>query len=193
MIAKMSEENKVKLNLKELRKTKEFMKSIYDQQYMGTDKNLTKVAQHLEKLTGTSISGKTVGNDFKGFGWKLKASRKPPKALPDGDLEKLDLSKLEEIDHQYFLLRKLEIYYKLKKIKYTPGLSTQFVPDDVLKAVENIAFEGLGLEEIKEHHKEIVEKDAEISRLKEMVGQLKGSIANLTAAFDRAKSTQKFL
>ena len=190
MIVKMSEEikEKPKLDLKELRKTKEFMKSVYDQVYMGSDKNLTKVAQHLEKLTGTLVTGKTVGNDFKGFGWELKALRKPPKALPDGDLEKLDLSKLEEIDHQYFLLRKLEIYYKLKKIKYSPGLSTQFVPDDVLKAVENIAFEGLGLKEIKEHHKEIAEKDAEIRGLKEVVSQLETTIANITSAFDRAKS-----
>ena len=186
---KMSEENKVKLNLKELRKTKEFMKSIYDQQYMGSDKNLTKVAQHLEKLTGTPISGKTVGNDFKNFGWALKVPRKKKAALPAGDLEKLDLSKLEEIDHQYFLLRKLEIFYKLKKIKYTPGFSTQFVPDDVLKAVENIAFEGLGLKEIKEHEKELAEKDKEIRELKEVVRQLETTIANITSAFDRAKST----
>ena len=188
---KMSEEikEKPKLNLKELRKTKDFMKTVYDQVYMGSDKNLTKVAQHLEKLTGTSITGKTVGNDFKNFGWALKAPRKKKVALPDRKLGKLDLSKLEEIDHQYFLLRKLEIYYKLKKIKYTPGLSTQFLPDDVLKAVENIAFEGLGLEEIKEHEKELSEKDAEIRGLKEVVRQLETTIANITSAFDRAKST----
>lgn len=187
----MSEEIKQKPDLKELRKTEQFMKTTYDQTYMSTDRNLDQVAEYLYELTGTSITGKTVGNDFKGFGWELKEPRKKKANLLVGDHGEVDLSKLEERQSDLVFLQKLQIYYQLKDMNRGLMISQYIVPESVLAVVKGITEGETVFEEIRNLGIVIKEKEAEIRRLKEQVNQLEGTIGNLTSAFDKAKSTQK--
>lgn len=179
-----------KPNLKELRKNKEFMKTIYDQKYIQAKWSLTQIAKHLEEMTGTSITGKTVGNDFKGFGFKLKPSRKSPYYKPVGDIRKVDASKLKSSREELIQLQKMYIYYKIKGWKhFGQDRFESVVPPEEFSMIEEIAFGGLGIEQLRENKKELAEKDKEINRLTRRITELESERVNFTRAIENYAST----
>ena len=158
----MSKEIKGKPDTKKVRKFENYMKVLHTQ-YMNSEQSLNDVAEFLsEKYEGT-VTGKTIGNDFKGFGWDVKPPRRKG--------SKLDASKLD-LGEQWKIFKKIEILYQLKKLQLEHGTVHAFVPKDVLKALEDIALDGLGIEKIREHGKEIGELEKEIARLKQEVAEL---------------------
>lgn len=185
----MSEEKVEKPNLKELRKNKRFMKTVYDQQYVDSGKNLTQVAQYLQELTDMSISGKSIGNDFKGFGFKLKPARRKAVGLPPSDLDGVDLSGLKNWEEKLFVIQSLESFYKMRKWNAISGAG-RVVPTEVLELVESIVLEGLGLKKIREHGKELAEKDKEIRKLKERIVKLENARDSFDMAIKSFKATQ---
>lgn len=186
VIVKMSEEIKEKPNLKEIRKNPKFMKTVYDQYYINSNWSLNRVAQHLEEMTGTSITGKTIGNDFKKFGFKLRAPRQKAVSLPPSDLDGVDLSGLKNWEDKLFVIQSLESFYKMRKWNKIAGAG-RIVPEEVLDLVESIVLDGLGLKKIREHGKELAEKDKEIRELKQRIAKLESS----RDSFDRAIKSYK--
>lgn len=186
----MSEEKVEKPNLKELRKNPNFMKTVYDQQYIGSNWNLNRVAQHLTEITGTSVTGKTIGSDFKGFGWKLKEPRRKAVGLPPSDLDGVDLSGLKNWEEKLFVIQSLESFYKMRKWNAISGAG-RVVPTEVLELVESIVLEGLGLKKIREHGKELAEKDKEIRRLNERIVKLESARDTFDIAIKSYKATEK--
>ena len=185
-----SQEIKVeKPNLKVLRKNQNFMKTIYDQMYIGSNWNLSQVAQHLTEMTGTSVTGKTIGNDFKKFGFKLKSARRKAVGLPPSDLDGVDLSGLKNWEEKLFVIQSLESFYKMRKWNAIAGAG-RVVPKEVLEIIESIVLEGLGLEKIREHGKELAEKDKEIRKLKERIVKLENARDSFDMAIKSFKATQ---
>ncbi len=187
----MSNEIKGKPNLKELRKNPQFMKTIYDQQYTDADKSLNQVAKYLEELTGTSVTGKTIGNDFKGYGLKLRAPRKAPDYKSIRDLGKIDASKLKTAQDRSILIQNVLAYFKMVKWnKFAPTHSMRPVPEDVLEVIGNIALGGIDIEKIREHGKELAKRDKEIRKLKQRIVELESERSSFITGIQKYATGQ---
>lgn len=176
----MSEENKPKQDIKKVRKIENFMKVLHTQ-YTNSEQSLNDVAEFLsEKYEGT-VTGRTIGNDFKGFGWGVKTPRRKG--------SKLDASKLD-LEEQWKIFKKIEILYKLKKYQKQYGTVHAFVPKDVMKALEDIALDGLGIEKIREHGKEIGELEKELVKKDRRIAQLESERSSFLIGIQKYASSQ---
>jgi len=176
---KMSEEikEKPKLDLKELRKDKEFMKTLYDQKYVNFKWSLNRIAKHLEQITEESITGKTISNDFKGFGFELRPSRKMGRDAPIELSEKVDVSKLDQ-QEDLMILQKLLIFYKLQNFNSGKGFKEQVVPDVILDVAKKMVFENKTLREIFEQNKEMEKLREENNQLKQKNHELESTLTD---------------
>ena len=157
-----------KPTLKDIRSNKEKMRRYYET-YMNSDMNLDNIATQITLITGESVSGKTVGNDFKlKYGWELKTSGKQSiskQADEDNSDFVVDINKMsddDEVSTDQLYREKLI----LDKMVAWRTLEPHIINRSWKEGAEKLAFHGAGLKKFKSWYNEKKELQQQIRELK---------------------------